>query len=27
VQGRRVATVVISRIPVEVVDDDVTDDG
>jgi CBS domain containing-hemolysin-like protein len=27
VQGRRVATVVISRVPVEVVDDDVTDDG
>jgi CBS domain containing-hemolysin-like protein len=27
VQGRRVATVVISRVPVEVRDDDVTDDG
>jgi CBS domain containing-hemolysin-like protein len=27
VQGRRVATVVISRVPVEVIDDDVTDDG
>jgi CBS domain containing-hemolysin-like protein len=27
VQGRRVATVVISRVPVEVADDDVTDDG
>jgi putative hemolysin len=27
VQGRRVATVVIRRVPVEVVDDDVTDDG
>jgi putative hemolysin len=27
VQGRRVATVVISRIPVEVVEDDVPDDG
>jgi|1186.fasta_scaffold07027_2 putative hemolysin len=27
VKGRRVATVVISRVPIEVVDDDVTDDG
>ena len=27
VQGRRVATVVITRVPVEVLEDDVTDDG
>ena len=27
VQGRRVATVVISRVPVDVLEDDVTDDG